>query len=230
MSLSLRAKVEMLSLLRGPAVLWSLVALVSVPQQAATSVVSTMVRGGQHLPEGKDHSRGAWLGCRVGRGPPPVGRAGLAEVPSLSPVLVPLPSRWCNWTANPTAALPLFPPPCQFPQTLASLSSTFFLDNCGWKAWGAPATPFAKGMQLSQGALGRKSLRGLVTDAPGRSSQWWQSHGGPGRDQRWGQSGGQAAKMEALVLHRAGQDAAPSVLSTGSPATLLQVGFTPGAG
>lgn len=166
------------------------------------------------------------MGCRVRLGPPPVGRAGRAEVPSLSPVLVLLPSRWCNWTANATAALPLFPPPCQFPQTLASLSSTFFLDNCGWKAWGAPATPFAKGMQLSQGgdtALGRKSLRGLVTDAPGRSSQWWQSHGGPGR---WGQ----AVKVEALVLHWAGQDAAPSVLSTGSPATLLQAGFTPGAG
>ena len=62
------------------------------------------------------------------------------------------------------------------------------------------------------------------------------------REQRWWQSGGQAGKLEVLMLPVPEQDEAPSLLNTGNPQpsetlfqvgsseTLLQVGFTPGAG
>lgn len=68
MSLSLRAEVEVLGLLQRHAVLWNLVALVSMLEQAAASVVFTM---GVNISRGGDHSRGAWLGW-VGWGLLPV--------------------------------------------------------------------------------------------------------------------------------------------------------------
>lgn len=126
MSLSLHAEVEVLGLLQRPAVLWRPVALVSVLEQVAASVVSTM---GVNISQ-------RWRplqGCLVGLGgmgtsasaAKQLGGPGLAEVPSLSPVPVLLPSRWCNLTANATATLPLFPPPSKFPKTHSSPSSTF---------------------------------------------------------------------------------------------------------
>jgi len=92
---------------------------------AAASVVSTM--GGQHLPE-VESVPGCLVGLRAGTGTftsatEQLGGPGLAEVPSLSPV--PLPSRWCNWIANATTALPLIPPPQVLQDTFLPLQHFF---------------------------------------------------------------------------------------------------------
>lgn len=75
----------MLSLLQRPAVLWSLVALVSVPQQAATAVVSTMVRGGSTSPRGWKPLQGCLVGLQGGTGTSTSGESGTGRGPQPVP-------------------------------------------------------------------------------------------------------------------------------------------------
>ena len=69
MSTSLCVKAEVLGLLQRPAVLWSLVALVSVPEQQQPLWFQPW---GVNISQRWRAFQGAWLGCGLGRGPSPV--------------------------------------------------------------------------------------------------------------------------------------------------------------